>query len=299
MISRQNLIALLTGGIFAFSPVSSSLAGPGEEIPLWEEGKVPGEAGVELPPEKAEDKNNDGIIRISNVSVPTMQFFPDPKENNTGAVVVVAPGGGYSILASKHEGSDVCKWLNTIGVNAVLLKYRVPRRKDREKHAAPLEDAQRAIQLVRTKTDEWKIDPERVGILGFSAGGHLATMALTTETVTISQKEALPSARPDFGVLVYPAYMLDEKTKSGLSPEIQVDESTPPVFIVIAHGDKRFVEGCARFYIEMHRNKRDCELHIYGKGGHGFGMKPIEERVSGWPQQAGQWMEEMGFLKNE
>ena len=178
--------------ILLLSTVTFACAEPLEPIDLWPKGAVPGEDAVKLPPETAEDKNNDGIIRISNVSVPTIQFYPAPAAQNTGAMVVVAPGGGYGILASKHEGTDVCAFLNSIGVNAALLKYRVPRREGLEKHHAPLQDAQRAISLARSKAEDWKFDPERVGILGFSAGGHLAAMTMTSQ-----EKRSFPADTAD------------------------------------------------------------------------------------------------------
>ena len=277
---------------------SLALAQSGAPIPLWK-GEVPGEADQKIGEEKVEDKNNDGITRTSNVSIPTIAFYPAPADKNTGAVVVVAPGGGYGILASKHEGSDVCTWLNGIGVNAVLLKYRVPRRKNLEKHHAPLQDAQRAVSLVRSKAAEWKIDPKRVGFLGFSAGGHLTAMVLTSGGAGTFPKEAVDkhSPVPDFGVLVYPAYLKNEKDPNALSPEIKVTKATPPTFVVIGHGDKRFVEGSALYYLAMQRAGAECELHVYGKGGHGFGMKKIPERVGKWTDDAAGWMKEMGFLE--
>jgi acetyl esterase/lipase len=248
--------------------------------------------------EKVEDRNNDGITRTSNVSKPTITLYPAPEEKATGATVIVAPGGGYGILASKHEGIDVCTWLNEIGVTAVLLKYRVPRRKNLEKHHAPMQDAQRAVSLVRSKASEWKIDPKRIGLLGFSAGGHLTATVLTSDGSVSFPKEEIDkhSPIPDFGLLIYPAYLKSEEDPNKLVPEVSVDKNTPPSFVVIAHGDSRFVEGAALYYLAMHRAKRDCELHIYGKGGHGYGMKKIPQRVGEWTTQAGGWMKEMGYL---
>ena len=285
-------VFFLLGGLAA-------LAEPGPEIPLWPEG-VPGEADLELPAESSADKNNDGIMRVSNVSEPTIRFYPAPEEKNTGATVVVCPGGGYSILAISHEGTQVYEWLNSIGVNAVLLKYRVPRRENLEKHHAPLQDSQRALSLVRKNSKDWKIDPDRIGILGFSAGGHLAATTLTNA----DQPRSYPvkpeiddhSCQPDFAILVYPAYLQNEEDENALAPEIRVTKDTPPTFLVVAHGDKRFVEGSAVFYLAMKRAGASAELHIYGKGGHGFGMKPIEEEISNWPQMAENWMREMGIL---
>ncbi len=265
---------------------------------LWT-GEVPGENDQVVGEEKVEDKNKDGITRTSNVSKPTITVYPAPEGKATGAAVIVAPGGGYSILASEHEGTDVCSWLNEIGVTAVLLKYRVPRRKNLEKHHAPMQDAQRAVSLVRANASKWKIDPERIGFLGFSAGGHLTASVLTSDGSVSFEKEEVDqhSPVPDFGILVYPAYLKSEEDPNKLVKEVSVDEKTPPSFVVVAHGDKKFVEGSALYYLAMQRAGRECELHIYGKGGHGFGMKKIPQRVGEWTTQAGDWMREMGYLK--
>ena len=266
-------------------------------LPLWTS-EIPGEKEQKVGKEKVEDRNNDGITRTSNVSKPTITLYPAHADKTTGAAVIVAPGGGYSILASKHEGTDVCTWLNEIGVTAVLLKYRVPRRKNLEKHHAPMQDAQRAVSLVRSKASEWKIDPKRVGLLGFSAGGHLTATVLTSDGSVSFPKEEVDkhSPIPNFGLLIYPAYLKNEEDRNKLVPEVSVDKNTPPSFVVIAHGDSRFVEGAALYYLAMHRAKRDCELHIYGKGGHGYGMKKIPQRVGEWTTQAGGWMKEMEYL---
>ncbi len=267
-------------------------------LPLWT-GEVPGEKDQQIGEEKVEDRNNDGITRTSNVSKPTITLYPAPADKATGAAVIVAPGGGYGILASKHEGTDVCTWLNEIGVTAILLKYRVPRRKNLEKHHAPMQDAQRAVSLVRSKAAEWNINPKRIGMLGFSAGGHLTATVITSDGSVSFPKEAVDKHPPvpDFGLLIYPAYLKNEKEPNILVPEVSVDKDTPPTFLVIAHGDTRFTEGAALFYLAMQRAKRDCEFHVYGKGGHGYGMKDIPERVGEWTTQAGGWMKEMGYLK--
>lgn len=270
-----------------------------DPIPLWPEG-VPGEANLKLPAETREEKNKDGIWRVGNVSTPTLQVYPAPADNNTGAAVLVCPGGGYGILAITHEGEQVCEWLNSIGVTGVLVKYRVPRREGLDKHHAPLQDVQRALSLVRGRAAEWKIDPKKIGVLGFSAGGHLATMALTAynEPRTYPAKEEIDgvSCRPDFGILIYPAYLKSEADPNALSPEIKVTKDTPPVFMTIAHGDKTFVEGNALLYLALQRAGVSAELHIFAKGGHGFGMKKINEEVEKWPVFAGNWMRAMGIL---
>jgi len=292
MKSPLAALALLT--------MSASLsAAPTEPIPLWPKG-VPGEADLKLPAESIELKGDYQIQILSNVSQPSLTVYP--AENPNGAAVIVCPGGGYNILAYSHEGTEVCEWLNSLGITAGLLKYRVPRREDLEKHDAPLQDAQRAIGLMRSRAAEWKVDPKRVGILGFSAGGHLATMALTSDGTRSYEADPVidaASAVPDFGVLVYAAYLIDEKNPDVLSPEVKVTDKTPPAFLVIAHDDKKFVEGNARFYIEMLRKNRPCELHIFAKGGHGFGFKNTKEEIVQWPALAGKWMAAEGLLKGQ
>lgn len=286
----------LTSFLFVISSLAASAAHL--TLPLWT-GEVPGEKDQKVGEEKVEDRNNDGITRTSNVSKPTITVYPAPANNANGAAVIVAPGGGYGILASKHEGTDVCDWLNEIGVTAILLKYRVPRRANLEKHHAPMQDAQRAVSLVRSKAAEWNIDPNRIGLLGFSAGGHLTATVLTSDGSVSFPKEDVDkhSPIPDFGLLIYPAYLKSEKDPNKLVPEVSVDKNTPPSFVVIAHGDSRFVEGAALYYLAMQRAKRQCELHIYGKGGHGYGMKEIPERVGEWTTQAAGWMKETGLLE--
>jgi len=288
----------LPAALLALLTMSASLsAAPLDPLPLWPEG-VPSEADLKLPAESIELKSEYQIQILSNVSVPTLTVFPAEKPN--GAAVIVCPGGGYNILAYSHEGTEVCEWLNSLGITAGLLKYRVPRREGLEKHDAPLQDAQRAIGLMRSRAAEWQIDPKRVGILGFSAGGHLATMALTSDGTRRYEVDPAidgASAVPDFGVLVYAAYLLDEKNPDALSPEVKVTDKTPPAFLVIAHDDKKFVEGNARFYIEMLRKNRPCELHIFAKGGHGFGFKNTKEEIVQWPDLAGKWLAAEGFLQ--
>ena len=278
-----------------FCAMGVGFAGPMEPIPLWD-GVAPGEKG-DIGPEKAE-KKGDGIERTSNVSAPTLQVFPAPADTANGAAVLVCPGGGYNILASEHEGTEVCKWLNANGVTGVLLKYRVPRRKGLAKHHAPLQDAQRAMGMIRSKAKEWKIDPKKVGVLGFSAGGHLATMTLVNPERTYPMDETLDggSCRPDFGILIYPAYQLDEKDKDALAPEIKLDGTCPPVFIAVS-SDDNWASSSARLYLELQRLKVPVEMHAFAQGGHGFGItKKKELPVASWPELAAQWMRAMQIV---
>ena len=177
-----------------------------------------------------------------------LTVFPAEAENANGMGVLVCPGGGYNILAYEHEGSAICEWLNSLGVTGFLLKYRVPRRKNRLKHEAPLQDAQRAIGMIRQNAVRWKVDPGRLGVLGFSAGGNLAVMTLTSfDSRSYPKVDAADdlSCRPDFGVLVYPAYLVDRKERDKLFPEIKVTTETPPCFFAHTGDDGVPTERCA------------------------------------------------------
>ena len=277
---------------------STASADPQSPIPLWK-GSAPGEKG-DIAEERVEvgGKNrNDGIERTSNVSVPTLQVFPAPKSNRNGAAVLVCPGGGYGILASEHEGSAVCTWLNDLGLTAVLLKYRVPRREGLEKHHAPLQDAQRAISLMRTHAEDWQIDPKRIGVLGFSAGGHLAAMALSNPERSYPIDPAIDqvSSRPDFGILIYPAYLVDENDPDKLSPELNFHKDSQPTFIAVASNDK-WASSSARLYLELQRLKVPVEMHAFADGGHGFGiLKNKDLPVGSWPKLCADWLKTRGL----
>ncbi|YCM43585.1 alpha/beta hydrolase [Verrucomicrobiaceae bacterium 227] len=265
---------------------------PGEQILLWK-GTAPGEKG-DIPKEQVV-KKADGIERTSNVSAPSIQVFPAAAEVRNGAAVLVCPGGGYSILASEHEGSDVCRWLNKNGVTAVLLKYRVPRREGLAKHHAPLQDAQRAMGMIRSRAEEWGIDPKRVGVLGFSAGGHLAAMTLVNPKPAFPLEAAVDheNTRPDFGILIYPAYLLDEKDPDELAPELSFDKDSKPVFLAVA-SDDHWASSSARLFVELQRLKVPVEMHAFAKGGHGFGItKKVGEPAGTWPELTATWMKTM------
>ena len=271
-----------------------------KQIDVWP-GEVPGEKG-DIPPESiaSREYRGESIQILSNISKPTLTVYkPDPAMD-TGASVVICPGGGYNILAIEHEGTEVAAWLNSIGVTGVVLKYRVPRRKDLEKHDAPLQDVQRAVSLVRHHEKEWGLDPKRIGILGFSAGGHLSAAALTGyDKPHYKPVDAIDKAscRPDFGVLIYPAYLVDKETKSKLSPELRITKNTPPVFLIHAADDRVPAEGSVRFWQELRRNGVGTELHIFPKGGHGYGLRASEFPVTNWPSLCADWLKSTGILK--
>jgi acetyl esterase/lipase len=215
----------------------------------------------------------------------------------------VCPGGGYGKLAWNKEGTEIATWLNTLGVEAVVLKYRVPRR-DREKpHPWPLQDLQRSIRIVRSQAADWKIDPNRVGVMGFSAGGHLCAMASShydqPSYKAIDSIDKL-DARPSFVSLIYPAYLGSaRKDSKKLDPLVEIDAQTPPTFIAITHDDSDRAIFAALYYAELKRHRVSAELHIYSKGGHGYGLRPSPNPVSTWPGRMEDWLRSSGWLKRQ
>ena len=265
---------------------------------LWP-GKAPGEM-KDIGAEKlTEPKNANDVKRLGNVSEPTVTIYSPPKDKNTGAAVVVAPGGGYSILAIEHEGSDVCEWLNTLGVTAVLLKYRVPKREAQTPdNLAMVQDAQRAITLVRSMQTELGINPTKVGMLGFSAGGHLTVCtALTKKRMyeKVDKADEVFSHEPNFAILVYPAYLTDKEGK--LKPEFEVKPDSPPMFFAHSSDDPVTSEGSVALYLALTKNKVPAELHLYATGGHGYGMKKGPNPCATWPDRAADWMKARGLLE--
>lgn len=266
-------------------------------------GKAPGET-ADIGPEKyLEQKPNEKKVkRLTNVSKPTITLFRPEKDKDTGAAVVIAPGGGYHILAEDLEGEEVAMWLNSIGVTGIVLKYRVPRRPDQPKDKppiGPLQDAQRAMSLVRSKAPEWGIDPKRIGMLGFSAGGHLTASASTNfdrrAYDTLDDVDKV-SCRPDFTVLIYPAYLV-VKDRDELQPEIRVRKECPPTFFAHAADDPIKPDNSVQMFLALRRAGVPAELHIYGGGGHGFGLRPSDHACSTWPKRCEEWMRSQGVLK--
>jgi acetyl esterase/lipase len=267
-------------------------------VEIWPDG-APGEAG-ELG-RGVDSGRGDGIARQTDVGVPTLEVWRPAAGVDTGAAVLVCPGGGYNILAIEHEGTMVCEWLNRHGVTGLLLRYRVPRREGRDPHEAPLEDALRAMRLSREKAEEWGIDGGRIGILGFSAGGDLALRTALAgegggEIGLAGDGADEQSGRPDFAVLVYPAYMVNEGGQLVNFYEDAAWEAAPPMFFAHAHDDPHSAAGSARAYLRLKEAGVVGELHVYAKGGHGFGMFPDRGPASGWPEACAAWMGSMGWL---
>ncbi|MCE9520299.1 MAG: alpha/beta hydrolase [Verrucomicrobia bacterium] len=269
-------------------------------LKLWPQG-APEPAGFTSEPEKViPPKDEKDVKRVTNVSDPTLTIYKPEKPN--GTAVIVCPGGGYHILAIEHEGTQVCEYLNTLGVTCALLKYRVPARTKENPSKEPLQDAQRAIGLVRHHAAEWGIKPDRVGILGFSAGGHLAVMAtLHANDRTYTSDPALDAddATPNFSVPVYPAYLVSKNDTFALLPEIKVTDKSPPMCLVHAGDDKGVTSSSASalLYLEYKKFGLPAELHIYSKGGHGFGMRKTGLPVADWLVRVGEWMRSMGYVQ--
>lgn len=291
--------------VMAMWAVGAALrAAVAEPIRLWPT-QPPGET-MQLPAEadttKPTDRlvNGKRIVRLGNVSDPTITVYsPDPAKN-TGAAVIVAPGGGYSILAYELEGTEVCEWLNSIGVTGVLLKYRVPHRPGRARQDAPLEDAQRAMGLVRAKAAELGIDPQRIGMLGFSAGAHLtAVLSNNHERRTYERVDAADevSCRPDFVLLIYPAYLAIKEKNNEIAPELPISAKTPPTFLVMTEDDSVRVENALFYYLALKNAGVRAEMHLYPEGGHGYGLQRTTALVTTWPARAEEWMRSEGILK--
>lgn len=280
-------------------------AEPAPTVELWS-GAAPGDQGPLAGPEQDLTKPSDHqvagkrVVRLGNVARPTISVHRPPAEKDTGAAVLICPGGAYHILALDLEGTEVCDWLNSIGVTGVLLKYRVPRRPERPMHAAPLQDAQRAMGLVRERAKDWGIDPARIGVLGFSAGGHLAAALSNNHSrrsyPEVDEADKL-SCRPDFAVLVYPAYLVEKGQPHKLVAEMPVSASTPPTFLVMAQDDPVGVESPLGYSASLHAAKVPFELHIYPKGGHGYGLRRTELAITSWPDRAAAWLRASGFLE--
>jgi len=273
------------------------------QIRLWP-GAAPGDnggLGEEADTTKPSDNLIAGrpVIRTGNVSEPTITMYRPPADRNTGAAVVVCPGGGYHILAMDLEGTEVCEWLNSIGVTGALLKYRVPKREGRPPYAAPLQDAQRAIGLMRSHAKEWAIDPERIGALGFSAGGNLcAALSAAIGGRTYPRVDGADdvSCRPDFQLLIYPGDLVKKGGGYEISPEATVSRATPPTFLVMAQDDPVRVENVLGYALALQDAKVPMELHVYPTGGHGYGLRPSRDYVTTWPQRAADWMRSLGLL---
>jgi acetyl esterase/lipase len=280
-------------------------------VPIWP-GKVPDEGGnigperVRMSPklDRKQVEVTEPTKLITGVTNPSITVYRPAKDRDTGTAMLICPGGGYWDLYWQLEGEEVAGWLNSIGVTSVVLKYRVPRRADEPKGEParrPLQDAQRAVSLVRSKAKEWGIDPQRIGIVGFSAGGHLAIATATSfENRTYEPVDGIDkiSCRPDFAIPVYSGY-LKAKDKDELAPGLRIPAATPPVFLV--HGSDDIIsppEHSVFMYLALKRAGVPAELHIYAATAHDFGVRTNDHPYSKWTESCAKWLRHQGFLKS-
>jgi len=239
--------------------------------------------------------------RITYVEQPSLTLYRAPDKKANGCAVVICPGGGYNILAWEKEGTEIAQWFNSIGVTAVVLKYRVPRRDPDRPHREPLQDVQRAIRLVRKHAAEWNIDPQRIGILGFSAGGHLTIMAGTywdKQTYDRVDDADSLSCRPDFMCPIYAAYLGEgyKDDVAELGPLVRITAKTPPTFLAVTQDDKMRGAQSALLFVELKKAGVPAELHVYTKGGHGYGIRPSKNPASTWHHRLAEWMRASGLF---
>ncbi|HEY0796264.1 MAG TPA: alpha/beta hydrolase [Acidisarcina sp.] len=282
---------------------AGSVAAQQVTLPLWPHG--PPDSIVTTGPERDINGAADGliagrkIIRLTDVSQPALAVYSPPAGKNSGAAVLVFPGGGYRILAYDLEGTEVCDWLTHIGVTCVLVKYRVPVPGHFPADVIDLEDAQQAMRLTRTHAAEWSIDPHRIGALGFSAGGHLVAV-LSNHADYRREGAAIDpvDARPDFVFVLYPGYLAEPPSLKTLISGIDPTANTPPTFLLQAEDDTVHVENALVYFQALKEAKAPAELHIFAQGGHGYGLRPTELPITHWPALAEIWLHTIHVLGN-
>jgi acetyl esterase/lipase len=294
---------LLTTNSFSQNPV----------LKVWPKG-VPGSIRNDTYSEKVTESN--GIpSRYEKVTDPSLTVFLPPADKATGTAVIICPGGGYGGLAFDHEGYAIARWLNDNGIAGIILKYRLP--SDlimKDKSAGPLQDAQEALRIIRRNNEHWKIDPHKIGVIGFSAGGHLASTLSTHFAEKVYENSDTTSARPDFSLLIYPVISFDasfthmgsrknligdnpsKEATDHFSNELQITDKTPPAFLVHSSDDKAVpVKNSIVYYEGLIKNKITAEMHIFQKGGHGYGLSVDNGTQASWPDLCIRWMKANGF----
>jgi acetyl esterase/lipase len=274
-----------------------------EPILLWPDlapGETTKKTGDELPRREAD---NPPITRVENITAPTLALYPAPKDKANGAGVLILPGGGFGRVVTDLEGSEAAAWLNGLGISAYVLAYRTTTGADTEIKAdpwrRPLQDSQRAIRHLRNHAAEYGLDPAKIGLLGFSAGGQVAAIHLTQEEAAYDAIDAVDEVnfRPDFSLLIYPWRVADEKT-GALMPEIVPSAKMPPGFIVHTDDDASSSLGSALIYLGMKKHKVSGELHVYQNGGHGYGTRARPDSVIGtWTDRATEWLRLRGLAR--
>lgn len=279
---------------------------PDQIIDLWER-QAPGEQTVETGIALARrPSENPPATRIKNITKPRIHVFLPQQEKRTGTAVLIFPGGGYNYVVIDKEGSEAATWLNSLGVTAFVVHYRTKIIKGSvQKNSVlpslserPLQDGQRAISLIRKRASQWKLKPNQIGVLGFSAGGQVAALLSTRFNERSYQPDRIDkiSCRPDFALLLYPWQLIDKKTER-LADAFTVSDQCPPTFLVHAHNDGHTSLNSIQFYTELKKNGVEAELHIYRSGGHGNGLRPVENSsFPTWPDRAAEWMQQKELL---
>jgi acetyl esterase/lipase len=304
MLARMRfpLFLFAVAAALAAPHASPAAAEPAQTVPVWPDG-VAGPVQDKAPERTLPSQPNaKQVWRLEGVTAPSLMVYPAPKAKSTGTSVIIAPGGGYSKLALDLEGTEVAEYLNSLGITAFVLKYRTAPAGSPEPQLGPAMDVQRSVSLVRSKAAEFGVAPDRIGVLGISAGGQASVIATSNHAHRLyPTKGALDSTscRPDFLVLVYPWRLPDTKDATRLRADIRVDATMPPTFIAHATDDAGAkVEGSLMLFQQLHTAKVPVELHAYAKGGHGFGLRPAEVPCpSDWPKRFAEWLAVVGFAK--
>jgi acetyl esterase/lipase len=304
-------LALLSTALFTPTLTPSAHAQAQQvTLPLWPHSapEPPQTTGPETDTTTPTDGFISGhrVVRLTNVAIPTLTVYP-PRNQNTGAAVLVFPGGAYRILVTDGEGTDACHWLNSIGITCILVKYRVPQPQGEPGHypadPSDLEDAQQAMRLTRAHAEEWHINPAHIGVMGFSAGANLAVLLSThpnddhvQSTPAAPDVDAHLSARANFAILVYPAYLAVPPDNTTLNPVYAPNEFTPSTFLIQAENDRGYGKNALVYYGALMDAHIPAELHYYATGGHGFGMHPPNAPEENWPRLATNWLRSINIL---
>ena len=294
-------IVLLCVLAFVLSPAfSAEPAKPDKVLKLWE-GKPPGDFTAPGPETLTEPKPTDKlpIQRLTNVTEPRLEFYVPEKKN--GNAVIIVPGGGFGVLASQHEGSELATWFRDRGFVTAVLQHRCPTNKLPKAWEFPAMDTQRAVSLLRSKAGDFGVKPDRIGLFGFSAGGQVAFIATTNDEARLypaADEIDKVSCRPDFLMLCYAWHILADNSLTELKPEIHISAKTPPTFLAQANDDKgSLAEGSTLAFLALRKAGVSAELHIYSTGGHGFGLRPNDTQAPGdWPGRLELWLKARGLM---
>jgi len=260
-----------------------------EVVALWKDGKMPGHGAAGS--EKELPARGDNVVRLTDISDPTITVFRARGVGKATPAVIICPGGGYNLLAYNKEGSEVAAWLNSIGITGIVLKYRVPGNQD-----GAFQDLQRAVRMVRHNASAWNIAADRVGVMGFSAGGHLcARLSTNADQASYLSLDGVDEEkfRPDFAVLIYPAYL--SRVAGKLAADLPVSGRTPPTFIVHTEDDRSLVAGSKVYHAALEAAQVANEFFLCATGGHGYGLRSDKE-VGVWPEKCRQWLMRVGVL---